>query len=65
MTAVRWVRALAAITVIFAFAASAAAEPALRGTGDLGVIVERASGRVQIIETSGATKLARLPALAI
>lgn len=63
MTAVRWVRALAAITVIFAFAASAAAEPALRGTGDLGVIVERASGRVQIIETSGATKLAEVAGL--
>lgn len=32
--------------------AEEAGVPALRGTGDLGVVVERASGRLQIIETS-------------
>ena len=26
-----------------------------RGTGDLGVVIERESGRVQVVETSGAT----------
>ncbi len=41
-------------------AASIAGEPALRGTGDLGVIVERASGRVQIVETTGGSKIAEI-----
>lgn len=36
-------------------AACAAPEP--RGTGDLGLVVERASGRVQIVETTGRTRL--------
>lgn len=44
-----------------------AAEPsdgtALRGTGDLGIVVERASGRVQVIETTGRTKLATVDGL--
>ncbi|MBI1835330.1 MAG: protein nirF [Burkholderiales bacterium] len=35
----------------------------LRGTGDLGVIIERAAGRVQIIEHSGATRLASVSGL--
>ena len=28
-------------------------EPALRGTGDLGVIIERGAGRILIVDTSG------------
>ncbi len=32
----------------------------LRGTGDLGVIIERTAGSVQIVETSGITSLARI-----
>jgi protein NirF len=34
-----------------------------RGTGDLGVIVERASGSVQIVETTGKTRLFRVTGL--
>lgn len=39
----------------------AAAEP--RGTGDLGIIVERATGSVQVVETTGRTALARIEGL--
>ena len=38
-----------------------AAEP--RGTGDLGIIVERATGSVQVVETTGRTALARIEGL--
>ena len=39
------------------------AQPTLRGTGDLGVVVERADGSVQIIEATGRTSLGRVPGL--
>src|SRR5574340_16726 len=35
----------------------------LRGTGDLGVVVERASGSVQILDTTHRTSLARIEGL--
>ena len=35
----------------------------LRGTGDLGIVVERALGAVQVIETTGMTALARIEGL--
>ncbi len=35
----------------------------LRGTGDLGVVVERATGSLQIVETTGQTQLARVEGL--
>ncbi len=35
----------------------------VRGTGDLGIIIERAAGRVQVIETSGRSVLATVPGL--
>jgi protein NirF len=38
-------------------------EEPLRGTGDLGVIVERASGSVLIVETTGRSQLARVEGL--
>jgi protein NirF len=41
----------------------ACTQPTLRGSGDLGVVIERASASVQIIETSGMTALARLDGL--
>ncbi|WLH88113.1 cytochrome D1 domain-containing protein [Pseudomonas sp. FP453] len=41
----------------------ACTQPTLRGTGDLGLVIERASASVQIIETSGMTALARLNGL--
>jgi protein NirF len=34
-----------------------------RATGDLGVIIERAAGRLVVIETTGSTVLARVPGL--
>jgi protein NirF len=51
------IRALAAGAILTAGVAAAAEPDALRGTGDLGLIVERAAGRVQIVETTGRTKL--------
>lgn len=39
------------------------AQPALRGTGDLGLIVERAAGRVKLIETTGRSELASIEGL--
>ncbi|MDD3518195.1 MAG: cytochrome D1 domain-containing protein [Chromatiales bacterium] len=39
------------------------AEPLLRGTGDLAVIVERASGSLQIVETSGNTRVGHVEGL--
>ncbi|HEY6898022.1 MAG TPA: cytochrome D1 domain-containing protein [Rhodocyclaceae bacterium] len=42
---------------------TAQAEPALRGSGDLGVIIERASGSVQIVDTTQRALLARVQGL--
>lgn len=39
------------------------AEPALRGTGDLGIVIERASGSVQIIDTTRQTVIGRVQGL--
>lgn len=40
-----------------------AAEIMLRGTGDLGLVVERAAGRIQIIETTNRTRLGEVAGL--
>ncbi len=48
---------------IFGLAAMSHAESLLRGTGDLGIIVERASGSVAIIETTDMTMLGRVEGL--
>ena len=42
---------------------SRAGPAALRGTGDLGLVVERAAGRVQLIETTGRTSLGAIEGL--
>ena len=42
---------------------AACATPAPRGTGDLGLVIERAAGRVMLIETSGRTALGRIEGL--
>ena len=42
---------------------AACATPEPRGTGDLGLVVERAAGRVMLIETSGRTALGRVEGL--
>ena len=39
------------------------ASPALRGTGDLGLVIERAAGRVAVVETTNRTKLGQIPGL--
>lgn len=39
------------------------AQSTVRGTGDLGVVIERAAGRVQLVETSGRSVLATVPGL--
>ena len=55
--------AVAALAVGLIAGAAPAAEPPLRGTGDLGLVVERAAGRVLLIETSGRTSLCAIPGL--
>ncbi|WIM06840.1 MAG: protein nirF [Candidatus Nitricoxidivorans perseverans] len=53
--------------LLFLFAAlllaACAQTPPLRGTGDLGLIVERASGRVAIVDTTAKSVLARVEGL--
>jgi protein NirF len=39
------------------------ATPPLRGTGDLGLVIERASGSVQLVETTGRRALGRIQGL--
>ncbi|CAA7624260.1 cytochrome D1 domain-containing protein [Magnetospirillum sp. UT-4] len=47
------------LTVLLA----ACAGPDLRGTGDLGLVVERADGRLQVVETTGSTSLGTIAGL--
>lgn len=42
---------------------ASASQPAGRGTGDLGIVVERASGSILIIENSGRSVIARIDGL--
>jgi protein NirF len=51
---------LAALTIL---AAALAACTTTRGTGDLGLVVERAAGRVQVIDTSRLESLTTVPGL--
>jgi protein NirF len=56
----------AAVLLVGVFLAIGCTTPmhgALRGTGDLGVIVERADGSVQIVETTGRTRLSEISGL--
>jgi protein NirF len=50
---------ICSIFTLLSFGISVGAEQ-LRGTGDLGLVIERATGSVQIIETSGNSSLARI-----
>jgi protein NirF len=55
---------LAAIVLALGAGIALAGGPiALRGTGDLGLVVERAAGRVQLIETTGRTSLGAIEGL--
>jgi protein NirF len=49
--------------LLLASAALACPEATPRGTGDLGLVVERAVGRLQLVETSGNTALAQIEGL--
>ncbi len=52
-----------AFLLTFATITSIASADELRGTGDMGVIIERTTGSVQIVETTGQTSLARVEGL--
>ena len=52
-----------AIAAALASHMSSARSAELRGTGDLGIIVERGSGRVQVIETTNRRRLATIEGL--
>jgi protein NirF len=54
-------KSLPAAALVLALAACAS--PPMRGTGDLGLVVERAAGRVMLIETTGRTALGRVEGL--
>jgi len=55
---------LAALVFAFALALSACAPTGeLRGTGDLGVVIERTAGSVLVVETSHRSVLGRVPGL--
>ncbi|MFO1154235.1 MAG: cytochrome D1 domain-containing protein [Rhodospirillales bacterium] len=49
--------------LIACWALTAAAETAVRGSGDLGIIIERASGRVLIVEHTGRTSIGAVDGL--
>ena len=51
---------VAAIALALAWAAGA---HELRGTGDLGIVIERATGRVQVVDTTARRSLARIDGL--
>ena len=56
------IKRLLALVLLLAFAVPVAAGE-LRGTGDLGIIIERAAGSIQIIDTTHRRKLARVTGL--
>jgi protein NirF len=51
------------VAVIVAMFVTACSTATLRGTGDLGIVIERASGSVQVVETSTRARLARIEGL--
>ena len=53
----------ALLILLAAMLAGCAQTPALRGTGDLGIVIERASGRVAIVDTTAHAILARVDGL--
>jgi len=55
-------RSLLATILAIVFTTAAAAEE-LRGTGDLGVVVERADGKLLVVEHTGNTRLAEVAGL--
>jgi protein NirF len=55
--------ALACMILLAPGAAAAGGDGMLRGTGDLGIVVERAAGSVRVIETTGRTRLCTVAGL--
>lgn len=55
-------RSLALVTIAIAML-GACATPELRGTGDLGLVIERAAGRVQLVDTTRRSSLATIAGL--
>ena len=53
----------ALLILLLAMLAGCAQTPTLRGTGDLGIVIERASGRVAIVDTTAHSILARVEGL--
>jgi protein NirF len=51
------------LTVLAALLLSACASPALRGTGDLGIVIERATGSVVVVDSSAKSILGRVEGL--
>jgi len=51
------------LSFLLAFLLNACAAPQLRGTGDLGLIIERASGRVTLVNTTSRQPYARIDGL--
>jgi protein NirF len=63
MIAERAAGVLVSLVLLAAGAAAAGESRMLRGTGDLGIVVERASGSVQVIETTGRISLGTIEGL--
>lgn len=58
-----WKTVIIAILIMSAMMASKGFAAELRGTGDMGIIIERAQGTLQIIETTGQSRLATIEGL--
>ena len=54
---------LIVLTLVMLLAISACSVPVVRGTGDLGVVIERASGSVLVVNTSAQKSIARVEGL--
>lgn len=52
-----------AVAVLALAPVAARADAGVRGTGDLGIVIERAQGAIQIVETTGRTSLGRVAGL--
>lgn len=53
----------ASVLLVVAMSLGGCATPAIRGTGDLGLVVQRADGRLSLVETSEGAELAEIEGL--
>jgi len=60
---IRFSRLWAVAAAVLPLAAVACPDAPIRGTGDLGLIVERAAGRLELVETTGRSVLGRIEGL--